>query len=67
MRVASFKTREAAMERIKEVQPRFSIKPDRVFDPEDPNADAEGYIWVISVSLHKDADKLYVCTDGNLV
>ena len=27
MKVASFKTREAAMERIKEVQPLFSIKP----------------------------------------
>jgi flagellar basal body rod protein FlgC len=67
MRVASFKTREEAMERIKEVQPWFSIKPDRVFDPEDPNADAEGYIWVISCSLRKDSDKLYVCTDGNLL
>jgi hypothetical protein len=62
MKVASFKTPEAAMERIKEVQPLFSIKPERVFDSEDPNADAEGYIWVISVSLHKDADKLYVGT-----
>ena len=67
MRVASFKTREEAMERIKEVQTLLSIKPDRVFDSEDPNADAEGYVWVISVSLHKDADKLYVCTDGNLL
>jgi hypothetical protein len=62
MKVASSKTREAAMERIKEVQPLFSIEPERVFDSEDPNADAEGYIWVISVSLHKDADKLYVGT-----
>jgi flagellar basal body rod protein FlgC len=67
MKVASFKTREEAMERIKDVQPWFSIRPDRVFDPDDPNADAEGYIWVISVSLHKHADKLYVCTDGNLL
>jgi flagellar basal body rod protein FlgC len=67
LKVATFKTREEAMERIKELQPLFSIQPERVFDPEDPNADAEGYIWVISVSLHKDADKLYVCTDGNLL
>ena len=66
-KVASFKTREEAMERIKKMQPWFTIKPDRVFDPEDPNADAEGYIWVISVSLNKDADKLYVCTDGYLL
>ena len=55
------------MERIKELQPRFRIKPERVFDSEDPNADAEGYVWVVSVSLHKDADKLYLCTDGNLL
>jgi flagellar basal body rod protein FlgC len=67
LKIATFKTREEAMERIKEVQSLFSIQPDREFDPEDPNADAEGYIWVISVSLHKDADKLYVCTDGNLL
>ena len=67
MKVASFKTCTLAMERIKEVQPWFSIQPDRVFDPEDPNADAEGYIWVISLSLHKDADKLYVCNDGNIL
>jgi hypothetical protein len=67
MRVASFKTREEAMEQIEEVQPRFRIKPERVFDSEDPNADAEGYVWVISVSLQRDADKLYVCTDGNLL
>jgi hypothetical protein len=67
MRVASFKTSEEAMERIEEVLPRFRIKPERVFDSEDPNADAEGYVWVISVSLQRDADKLYVCTDGNLL
>jgi flagellar basal body rod protein FlgC len=67
LKVASFKTREEALERIKEVQARVSIRPDRVFDPEDPKADAEGYIWVISMSLHRDADKLYVCTDGNLL
>jgi hypothetical protein len=40
MRVASFKTRAAAMKRIKEVQPLLIIKPERVFDSEDPNADA---------------------------
>jgi flagellar basal body rod protein FlgC len=67
LRVASFKTREEAMERIKEVQPLLSIKPERVFDSEDPKADAEGYVWVISVSPHSDADKLYLCTDGNLL
>jgi hypothetical protein len=55
------------MERIKEVQAKVSIRPDRVFDAEDLNADAEGYIWVISVSMKKDADKLYICTDGNLL
>jgi flagellar basal body rod protein FlgC len=54
------------MERSKEVQPWFSIQPDRVYDPEDPNANAEGYVWVASVSPHKDADKLYLCTDGNI-
>jgi flagellar basal body rod protein FlgC len=66
MKVASFKTRTAAMERIKEMQPWSSMQPDRVQDPEDPNANTKGYVWVISVSLHKDADKLYLCTDGNI-
>ena len=66
MKVASFKTRKAAMERIKKMQPCFSMQPDREYDPEDPSANAKGYVWVISVSLHKDADKLYLCTDGNI-
>ena len=66
MKVASFKIREATMGRIKEVQPWFSNQPDSVFDSEDPNANAEGYVWVISLSLHKDADRLYLCTDGNI-
>jgi hypothetical protein len=67
LQLQTFKTREEALERIKEVQARVSIRPDRVFDPEDPKSDAEGYKWVISMSLHQDADKLYVCTDGNLL
>jgi flagellar basal body rod protein FlgC len=66
LKVASFKTRAEAMERIEEVHPWFSLQPDRVYDPEDPNANSEGYVWVASVSLHKDADKLYLCTDGNI-
>jgi len=66
VRVASFKTRKAAMERMKEMQPSFSMQPDREHDPEDPNANAKGYVWVISVSLDKDADKLHLCTDGNI-
>jgi flagellar basal body rod protein FlgC len=64
--VASFKTRELAIERIKEDQPGFSLQPVEEYDPEDPNANAEGYVWVISVSLHKDADNLYLCADGNI-
>jgi flagellar basal body rod protein FlgC len=66
VKVASFKTRKAAMEHIKEMQPWLGMQPDREYDPEDPNANAKGYVWVISVSLHKDADKLYLCADGKI-
>ena len=66
MKVASFRTRKLAMERIKEMRPGLSIQPERAYDPEDPNANTKGHLWVISVSLHEDADKLYVCTDGKV-
>jgi flagellar basal body rod protein FlgC len=42
----------------------LSLQPERVHDPEDPNADEDGTVWIISVLLQEDADKLYVCTDG---
>jgi flagellar basal body rod protein FlgC len=54
------------MERIKEMQAWFSVQPDKAYDPEDPNANAKGHVCVISVSLRKDADKLYLCMDGNV-
>ena len=64
MQVESFKTREETVERIWEIRASLSIQPENVHDPEDPNADENGYLWVISVSLHKDAETLYLCTDG---
>ena len=64
LQVESFKTREEAVERIWELLASLSIQPEKVHDPEDPNADENGYVWVISVCLHKDAETLYLCTDG---
>lgn len=64
MQVESFKTRELAMKRIDEIRESLSIQPEKAHDSEDPNADEAGHVWVISVSLHKDADKRYLCTDG---
>ena len=64
MQVESFKTLELAMKRINEVRGSFSIQPEKVPDSEDPNADETGRVWVISVSLNEDADRLYFCTDG---
>lgn len=66
MQVESFKTRKQAMERIKELKTSLSIKPEKGYDPEDPNADETGHLWVISVSLHKNDETLYLCTDGCL-
>ena len=54
------------MERIKEMQPGLSIQPEKAYDFEDPNANTKGHLWVISVSLQEDADKLYLCTDGKV-
>jgi hypothetical protein len=61
LQIASFKTREQAMECVEEIKCR--IKPEKEYDPEDRNADREGYVWIISLSLDEDADKLYLCTD----
>jgi hypothetical protein len=42
------------------------IRPERVYDPADVNADETGHVWVISVSQEPDTDKLYLCTDGSI-
>jgi len=62
--VKSFKTCEQAMKVIAEIGTSIVIQAEKGYDPEDSNADAEGYVWVISVSLYKDADKLYLCDNG---
>ena len=54
------------MEHIKVLRPRLEAQPEREYDPNDPNADREGYIWVISVLSDTNADKLYLCTDGHI-
>ena len=66
LRVQSFATGEEAMEHIKVLRPRLEAQPEREYDPNDPNADREGYIWVISVLSDTNADKLYLCTDGHI-
>ena len=64
MQVESFKTLELAMKRINEISASFGMQSEKAYDSEDPNADETGQVWVISVSLNEDADKLYLCTDG---
>ena len=64
IRVKSFKTREQVEERIKNLQ--FSLRTEQVYDPEDPNADETGHVWVVSLLPSPDAEKLYLCTDGYL-
>jgi flagellar basal body rod protein FlgC len=64
LQIASFKTREQAMECVKELKSSHRVQPEKEYDPEDPNADREGYVWVISLSLDQDADKMYLCIDG---
>lgn len=64
LQVESFKTLDLAMKRINEIKPSLNIQPRKEYDPEDSNADQTGYVWVISFSPHKDADPLYLCTDG---
>ena len=66
LQVASFKTCEETLERISEIRASISIEPEKAHDPEDPNADEDGYVWVIAVSLHKDAETLHLCTDGSM-
>ena len=39
---------------------------ERVYDPEDPNADETGHVWLVSLLPFPDAEKLYLCTEGYL-
>jgi flagellar basal body rod protein FlgC len=64
IRVETFETREQVEERVKNLQ--FSLQPGQEYDPEDPNADETGYVWVAFLLPSPDADKLYLCTDGYL-
>ena len=64
IRVESFKTREQAEEGIK--NGRFSLRPEQVYDPEDPKADDTGHVWVVSLLPCPDAERLDLCQDGYL-
>ena len=64
MEVESFKTCEEATERIREIRASLSIQPERARDRENPNADENGYVWVIAVTMNKEAETLYLCTNG---
>jgi flagellar basal body rod protein FlgC len=52
------------MKIIEEIGISSMIRAEKAYDPDDPNADTEGYVWVISVSLYEGAGKLYLCDDG---
>ena len=65
LQVRTFKTREQAMKHMKDVETP-GIQYEREYDPEDPNADETGHVWVVSVSSESDSDKLYLCTDGSI-
>ena len=56
-------TREQATKRMKNIEIP-GIRSEKEYDPEDPNADETGYVWVVSTSGGPDSDKLYLCTDG---
>ena len=63
MQVQTFRTRQLALERIENIQTSF-IRAEKVYDPEDSNADPTGYVWVISICVQPNADALHLCTDG---
>jgi hypothetical protein len=46
------------------MQSALKVEPEKAYDPEDPNADPSGYVWVVSLLLNRNEDKLYLCTDG---
>jgi hypothetical protein len=68
VQIETFNTRKLAMERMKEIQPSCNLQfeIEKAHDPEDLKANVHGYVWVISVSLQKNGDKLHLCTDGSI-
>ena len=66
MRVQGFKTRKEAMQCIKVLPVRLNARPEKEYDPKDPNADPTGHIWVVSVTSDPNDDKSYLCTDGSI-
>jgi hypothetical protein len=64
LQVLTFNTREAAMAYINENGVCLTIEPEKGYDPDDPNADDEGNVWVIAVTTRTDSDRLYMCSNG---
>ena len=65
LRVQTFSTHGAAIQRTTEIR-QSSIHPERVYDPDDPNADETGHVWVVAVSADSNEQKLYLCNDGSI-
>jgi sucrose-6-phosphate hydrolase SacC (GH32 family) len=63
--VATFSSKELAMERINQVRPALCISTEREHNPDDPNADETGHVWVVVLCQHPDNEKLHLCNDGN--
>jgi len=52
------------MERMKKIHLSCTLQVEKERDPDDPNANGHGYVWVVSVCPPKNGEKLYLCTDG---
>jgi flagellar basal body rod protein FlgC len=66
VQVEAFKASKLAIERMREIQRSWRVQVEKVRDPKNPNANGHGYVWVISVTVHNNAETLYLCTDGCL-
>jgi hypothetical protein len=60
------KRAKLAMERVKETRLSWNVHVEKAHDPDDNNANEQGDVWVISVCLHTNADRLYLCTGGDI-
>ena len=63
--VATFSSKELTMERINQVRAALCISAHREHNPDDPNADETGHVWVVVLCLDPDNEKLHLCNDGN--
>jgi hypothetical protein len=52
------------LDSINQVRAELCLSAEQEHNPDDPNANETGHVWVVVLCLHPDDEKLHLCKDG---